>query len=296
MSSTGEGAEGTLAARIRADPSLGPVLAGLKFAGVFDRGREAAFLEHAIRTARRRLGGLGLPSGDEEVLAALSRAVLSDLLLAFGVLHRDAAACERWNRELAPRLAALARRRGLGPSEATEASADLLADLVAQGSTGPLGGYSGAGSLFSWAATLLLRRIRGRGGAGTVSSHGAGRAEPWDAAADPAEQAAAQELGRALDRALLIGWTALSSAERLVLLGKYRDGCSQKDLAQALGVGEPRISRLLAGAAAKLREQATLICGLAGGDLGLPWAVLARHLEGFLASRSVPTPPTRWKP
>jgi RNA polymerase sigma factor for flagellar operon FliA len=67
---------------------------------------------------------------------------------------------------------------------------------------------------------------------------------------DPCELAEASSQRRALAAALL----RLSDRERAVVRRYYFDGARLKDIAQELGLSEPRVSQILARAVARLRE------------------------------------------
>ena len=52
--------------------------------------------------------------------------------------------------------------------------------------------------------------------------------------------------------ALTGAWSRLTTRERLALALKYRDGLTQRSVARILGVGEPRVSRLVRRALEKI--------------------------------------------
>jgi RNA polymerase sigma factor (sigma-70 family) len=145
-------------------------------------------------------------------------------------------------------------------SEAEALAADLLADLALPppraGARTLLGTYDGSGSLFAWLSVILARRRASVAArrpvalpeepAGSVCAQ-AGAPEPLDALLDGE---ATQEFGSAFARA----WAGLNERERLLLLLKHRHGVKQADIAALLGIGAPRVSRVLDRAVAKIRK------------------------------------------
>jgi hypothetical protein len=76
---------------------------------------------------------------------------------------------------------------------------------------------------------------------------------------------------------------ALTPKERLTLVLKHRDARPQREIARLLAVGEPRVSRLLAAAVARLRDAMARLGSAPEGAPGRPVADGA--LEEPLAAR-----------
>ena len=86
----------------------------------------------------------------------------------------------------------------------------------------------------------------------------------------------------------------LTDRERFVLVLRYRDGLAQKSIADLLGVGEPRVSRSLAGAVDKLRAWGlgTLKAAPGKGIMDLTEVVTLSHaLSEFMGSLPPPSDP-----
>ena len=244
--------------------------------------------------ARAERDGLRITPPRAESMLAAGRA--GDLFLA--------AACDRGVPGAWERLAALhdgRLRRLLRHWGATEAEADQLADELPGelASTPPnqaartrIGTYDGSGSLSSWLAVIARRRWADLARAETrqagerpVRDTDTGQATP------PLDQLVDEESGAKLASALQEAWTRLTPRESLVLLYRFADGLPQRQIAMLLGVGPPRVSRLLKQATSKLR----LCLGRhldpdSGNDQS--WtilrAVIAKHMATFKPSIDPP--------
>ena len=85
----------------------------------------------------------------------------------------------------------------------------------------------------------------------------------------------------AFDRA----WPTLSTQERLALVLKHRDDWTQRRIADAIGVGEARVSRVVSGAVAKLSSALSGAIAAAAGDRAdVLWSAFAATLANRLAS------------
>jgi RNA polymerase sigma factor (sigma-70 family) len=215
----------------------------------------------------RRLRREGRPESVSEVARALAASSDADLYLAVGCEARDPQAWQELGREFIPRLEALVLRRGGRAEEAHEIARETIHSLYAPprrgGEATGLGTYDGSVRLFSWLAVILLRRLAdvrrarrelpvdpamlsdGQGG------HGSGR--PGAVEEDPLRQALDAESARRLDGAFQEALSRLSPRATLAILCKYRDGLQQTQIARLLGIGEPRVSRLLSEALRQIR-------------------------------------------
>lgn len=171
--------------------------------------------------------------------------------------------------------------------------ADLLGDLVARpraaGGRTQLAAYDGSGSLFAWLAVILARRMSERRAARTAA--GAPDRDAREPAAprhgaspDPGVEATERELVGRLGHALERAWGELTSREALALALKYRDGLSQRRIAALLGVGEPRVSRVLESGVGRLRRALERRLPEAAAEGALPLERLGRVLAGIPAN------------
>jgi len=250
------------------------------------------FARRAEDLAARRLRAAGADPSPEETAALLSRAALADLFLASACEEGVAGAWERFVGAFERMIVALAVRRGASKAEAGELAREIPGELFAPpaggGSRTRLGTFDGAGSLAAWLGVIVQRRLADR-------RRSADRTEPVPVAdapdpgsPDPADLAVDAETGRLLEEAFREAWADLTARETLVLLFRYRDGLPQTEIARVLGVGEPRVSRMLSVAAGKIRASVVRRIGRdpsAGDrDPDRAWAALERAVAGFLAT------------
>jgi RNA polymerase sigma factor (sigma-70 family) len=220
----------------------------------------------------------------------------ADLYLATACDERVPGAWETLQSTLFPGLRGLLARRGVPIGEIDDLLSDLSGYLCepAPGGERPtrLGTYDGSGRLFSWLAVLAFRRLGERRRERTRVA-----GEPADLALLPAapriplsalvEEETVRRFRVSLDQA----WGDLTPRERLVVLLKFRDGLSQKDIARLLGVGEPRASRLVQAGLARLREAVAfqLRSTVAEGADGTLWKTLRDAVAGRLARSEGPS-------
>jgi DNA-directed RNA polymerase specialized sigma24 family protein len=256
----------------------------------------------ALRMAREA-GGAGGAASEE---AAIARLVGADLYLAVACDVRIPGAWERFHALYRPRLFALALAQRLPSASAADAVDDLLQDLALPAPHGAaatlLGTYQGAGSLFGWLAAILVRRLARRAGRGTatVSLDQALESQteertPACAGGDPVAAVLDGEARVRFDRALEDAWARCTRNERLALLGAHRHGLLHREIARLLGVGRPRVTRLLAAGVARLKEAVIGALGrdAAGADT---WHALRASVENHLAEVAPlegGAPPTR---
>ena len=211
-------------------------------------------------TARldRRLRAAGAEPTTAGRASLVARTAFEDLHL---VIACDAGHERAWEALAAlcrRRLEGTAVRRGLDPVTAEGEVADLLGDLASPPPDGSartrLASYDGSGALLGWLTIVLIRRLARRGTARRIGSLDASPHEPADgdarpgtsAAVAPDVAAAESEVGTRFAEALGAAWERLSAQERLALAFKHRDGLSQRDVGLRLGVGEARVSRVVA--------------------------------------------------
>jgi RNA polymerase sigma factor (sigma-70 family) len=226
---------------------------------------DAATYEHRVtELVRARLESAGITPSGPLILETASGSRLEDVYLAIACDEQVPGAWERFIELYRPRLLGLGIRAGSTPTDAPELVDSLLGDLCAPAPRGRartrLGTYDGSGSLFAWLAVMLKRRLADRlrarrmlpldGGAGaSAAAH-----DPVDPASDPGAAAAARELSEALASGLESAWRRLTPREALVLRYKFREELPQHAIATLLGVGEPRVSRLVQAAVDKMRD------------------------------------------
>jgi RNA polymerase sigma factor (sigma-70 family) len=194
--------------------------------------------------------------------------------------------------EYVPRLGGLLRRRGAAPGEAADLLADLPGFLCSPppegGARTRIGTYDGTGHLFSWLAVVVLRRVHQRRRAPAVAKQA-----PLEAAGDPAsdrgtpaQAVVGVESARRFEAAVAAAWNALTPRERLVVQWRFRDGLQGREIARVLGIGPPRVSRLLESGLTRLRDGVRRLMpetppGTRSGEDSVWQAllgVLARHL------------------
>lgn len=220
-------------------------------------------------------------------------AALQDLALASAC---DAGEQAAWNvlaARFRRRLEGFAAKRGVGSAEAESLVQDLLGDLAApppdRSSATLLGTFDGSGSLQGWLSIVLVRRIAARTRGRKVLSLDTPADAPHDPgtpatgerpSADPASAAERDETAGRFAASLASAWSDLTSQERLALVAKHRDGLTQRRVGDLLGLGEARVSRIVAAAVKKLAEALRPVAdGAIGGDLWRRFeAAVARHL------------------
>jgi len=260
----------------------------------FEEGRAAhgplplpfeTFERRALALTDRRLRRAGGTPAPGEVEEALSRAALGDLFLAVACEEGTPGAWDRFAAFYGRTLVALAVRRGAANAEAEELAREIPGELFTPPPSGGtrtrLGTFDGAGSLAGWLAVIVQRRLVDRRRAAVRTVPLADTDRPDGSAPDPASAAADAETGRLLGEGLREGWAALADREALALLLKYRDGVSQTAIAGILGVGEPRVSRMIAAASEKLRAA---VIRRTGRDAHQAAGGLERTVAGFLAT------------
>ncbi len=225
-----------------------------------------AALRRGYRAGVARYGRLALTfrSFAERVLPLATDPAsphLADLYLAVACESSDDRAAATLARAFVPRLARRLVRQGTHPVDAEAEVRDLLSELFARprGSNDiRLARYAGRAPLGAWlAASLRRRRIdrvrrRLRG-----PRTGGDRAYfPPSDRDDPSVSVERREGVDRTARALRRGLDALSPRQRDVLFHCFVAGRTQREAARRLGIGEPRVSRLVEAAARKLRAAA----------------------------------------
>lgn len=270
------------------------------------------FAERALERAEDRLARIGGPFTPRSRLDALRAAALEDLFLATACDLGIGGAWERLEADVLPGVAAAARRRARFPALADEVVRDLPGDLLAPPARGGartrIGTFDGSGSLATFLAVIAVRRLaeRARARAPAAARGGDDRArdsdpipEPVAEDPDPASTLLHAERAGAIAETLARTWRTLTPREEAALALRYGDGLPQREIARLLEVGEPRVSRLLSAAVAKLRSALRAAAPFAesgGGDPEASWRLLRDALARRLAiprSTTLPDPKER---
>jgi RNA polymerase sigma factor (sigma-70 family) len=282
----------------RRTPATSEAAHALRLRAAFEKGRAAhpllalgpdSFARRALAAAHvrlRRAGALPERNRVEEVLRETDGA---DLFLAAACDEGVAGAWESLTETYVPRIVGLLRSRGASEDEAREIAEQLPGEAYEPPADGTartrIGTYTGWGSLFGWLAALALRRLADRRRAPDRRRDEVGRGRSPGRDPDPAEALAGAETSSSLREGLEDAWSELGAKERLVLVLKYRDGLPQTSIAQALGVGPPRVSRLVAAATDKVRAAVRRrLPASEAGDPDRVWRALRDAVGRHLAS------------
>ncbi len=155
-------------------------------------------------------------------------------------------------------LRAFLRKRGAARGEADQLLDETWGALAAPpprgGAATRIGTYDGRGSLYAWLATVVWRRLTDRWRAratttdAAVAEHHAAP-EHRDPAVRVAQSETAERLGAALEDA----WSGLTRRELQAVVLKYCHRLPQTEIASAMNVSPPRVTRLLQSAMTRLR-------------------------------------------
>ena len=204
------------------------------------------------RLADAGAGRPGAPIEEVEVFTLLGRTCGVDLVLALAWEEGSEAAWARYAAVLHPQVHAAARRQGANEAEARALADGLPGDLVADPRT--LAGYHGRGPLAGFLSVIVRRRVidarRGAVGESLEERHA-----PVDASAGPEGAATSSETLARLGQALAPLVDELTDREAAVLLLKYKNEMSQREIARALGVSDSRVTRLVQHAFEKLAQR-----------------------------------------
>jgi DNA-directed RNA polymerase specialized sigma24 family protein len=247
----------------------------------------------------------------EALDAAIARRVGTDLFLASACEANVPGAWDVLHERFEPRLRALALRMLRARSDAEVLAAEVLGDLAVPPPRAAartlLGTYDGSGSLFGWLAAILSRRAYGKTKerrAAAIPLSGAADDSTLDVAvpdrrgdgADPVDALLGSERASRFATALSSAWGDCTPNERFVLVAKFRGGVEQTAIATMLGVGAPRVTRLVQQVVGKLREAVDRVLGDDGptGGLREPGRFgLLDVVQKTLATCGLDAPPTR---
>jgi len=259
---------------------------------VFEAGRAAhpdlplgydLFARRLVAIVHRRPMGELADTAPGQFMRRLSRVAGEEIFLAIACEEHVPGAWEAFTRSHADALKQAAARHRAPGTDSEEIAEGLVGDLFSPpaggGSRTRLGTWDGSGPLGAWLLAVLKNRFldalrstdgeaRRRESVGRAAGPGAAER----AVDDPARVYLEAEERFAFENRLKDAWETLSPTEMLALTLKFRDGRSQVEIAGLLGVGEPRVSRLVASATRKLRERlgGPLPGGVRAG-LAAPW-------------------------
>jgi RNA polymerase sigma factor (sigma-70 family) len=249
------------------------------------------FASRALALTVRRLERVAPSPARADVTDALARAALADVYLAVACEDGVAGAWDRFVAAFAPSIAGMAIRRGASRAQAEEMSHELPGEIFTPppggGARTRLGTFDGAGSLTGWLAVIVQRRLTDRRRAAdrdpAAMDDAAGDSVTGEPSDDPVVRAVGAETGREFAEALDEAWRCVTPREALVVLLRHRDGLPQTEIARLLGIGEPRVSRMLSSAAEKLRS---VVVRRVGSDpaSGHEWAAIERAVADFMAT------------
>lgn len=214
--------------------------------------------------------------------------VPEDAFLAAACDAHAPGAWERLKQRYERPLRAFLRKRGTSSADARQLLDDVWGVLAAPpargGSATRIGTYDGRGTLYAWLATVTWRRStdvwRARAG---VSDLPEGTAPTTPVRQDPSRKLADAETERLLAEALESAWAKLTVRQLHVIVLKYRHRLPQKEIAKALRIGAPRVTRLLQSATERLRDAVGTRLRSEGIDVGEGWPALFGTLDAMLS-------------
>lgn len=229
------------------------------------RGRLDAWIEHVVIEGRARYGDLD--PDFRRLREHLSRIVrrthsrpatlcAADLFLACCIEQGVDGAWESLLAVHGTPLQSILRSRGTDATTAAEVIDGLPGALMLLGSdpgSTALAGYDGRGSLRSWLAIVALRSISNQRRRSDVEERSV-RERPAEAdVPSPIDTLKGIEAAATLASSLRQAWRELPARSRLAVALRYVDGASGADVARILGIGQPRVSRIVDAAVKSLR-------------------------------------------
>ncbi len=231
---------------------------------------------------------LGHGTTPRELEAAIATRALGDLYLTRACERGGERAWEAFVHAFQKRLQGLAVRKSRNRLSAEHAVSAVLAELALPppkgGARTRLGTYAGMGALWVWLSTHLVRAIwreQERRARTTELPHDA---EDTRRVPEPvwAGQVAA-ETGTLLQAALERAWASLDAEQRLCFLLKHRDGWKQRRIGELLSLPEYQVSRSLARAVQRIRDEVEKTVPPPAGTSGSVWDHLAATFRERLA-------------
>ncbi len=266
-----------------------------------------AYVAHVVEAASRRLTAVSVPVESDSVRRTLALMALEDLFLAAACARRVPGAWEAFVAEYVPRMKAYLLSKGAASSAAQEVAEEVPGEAFAPPSSGEhpsrLSGFDGTSSLFGWLRVLAHRRfvdrIRRAAKAGPLPETD-GPEEPQAPPADPpASGLIAAETALALRAAFEAAWKRFSDRDILALRMDLSGKCRRKDIARVLGVGRPRVTRILDRVLKVIQEEFARRRG--GPDASTDeskavWEALLAEIRRRLATPDPPLDPPEMEP
>jgi RNA polymerase sigma factor (sigma-70 family) len=195
-------------------------------------------------------------AGEETLRGELLRTARADLFLAIACDRGVPGAWEALARRFLPGLGTLVFRLGAPPAVARAILEELPGELCSPpprgGARTRIGTFDGSGSLAAWLAVHVRRRLVDRWRAARTCEPAGPLEELPAPEIDPGDALVAKETRARARSALESGWARMTTSEALACEWKLQGAMSQRQIAQLLGVCEPRVSRLLDAAQLKL--------------------------------------------
>jgi RNA polymerase sigma factor (sigma-70 family) len=243
------------------------------------------FTDYVQPRLGRRLERSGLAVAPLRVGTLLGADAAADLFLAAACDAGVEGAWERLAELHDARLRGLLRHWGATAAEAEQLADELPGELATPpprgGARTRIGTFDASGSLAAWLAVVARRRWADLARAETrgdparpIGEHDPAPASP------PLQKLVDDETAARLSQALAETWPKLTPREALALLYRYADGLPQTRIAALMGVGEPRVSRLLKKALSRLRAGLQHLMEPLGNDHALR-AAIERHMATF---------------
>lgn len=182
-----------------------------------------------------------------------------DFYLAVACASGEEEAWDALRAKCFPTLRAYLLRRGARRDEVDALLDDLPGYLYevpeGEAKVPRIGTYRGDSTLLTWLVVVSLRFLMRRRG---QSSRDRDLPEddglPAEGEPTPIASVLRRERARRFQECIHAAWGTLTRRECLAILLKYRDGLRQKEIAEVLGVGEPRVSRILDTGMARIRR------------------------------------------
>ena len=277
----------TLEGQLHSAAALGPAEYGEL--GVSDASLRKDLAARVVLRVRRSSNEV-----DEATLAAaLAATEAADVGLAAAWQQGADPAWRTYGERFRALVVQAAERQGARGGEVQELADELPGRMIdGPSSPSPLRAYLGRGTLSGWLAVFVRRRVIDR--ISRRSREVALDDAPPAALPTGTENAEAKlradEWRRGLEAVALALHDDLTDRERTVLLLRHQQRTTQRSIARALGVGEPRVSRLIQKALAKVgaRMQAVFPEGPPEGESDLEplWRALgggpgdSRRIDG----------------
>ena len=223
------------------------------------------FARRLVEIVHRRPEGAVADTGPGHFMRRLSRVVGTDIFLAIACEERIPGAWETFHRTHAEQVRRAASRYRSLSTDSEEIAEGLVGELFSPPADGVtrtrLGSYDGSGPLGAWLLAVLRNRLidARRSQEGEARRRlVAGRRRRVDRGSvrteEPPHSMAAEEARGRFESALGRAWESLTPLQQFALTLKYRDGRRQTEIAELLGVGEPRVSRLVSRGVDRLRQ------------------------------------------